>query len=96
MNLVRRHILTNAMCPECKVQLKETLHALWSCLILQDVWKVSFSKLVTEMGFSSSFLEVLELALADKSSLELFAMTISEIWQRQNKARVGKPTVPVC
>ena len=96
MNMVRRHILTNAMCPKCKVQLEETLHALWSCLILQDVWKVSFSKLVTETGFSSSFLEVLELALADKSSLELFAMTISEIWQRQNKARVGKPTVPVC
>ena len=78
------------------MQLEETLHALWSYLILQDVWKVSFSKLVTETGFSSSFLEVLELALADKSSLELFAMMISEIWQRRNKARVGKPIVPVC
>ena len=32
---------------------------------------------------------------ADKSLLELFAMTISEIWQRRNKARVGEPIVPV-
>ena len=96
MNLVRRHILTDAMCPECKVQPKDTLHALWFCSILQDMWKVSFSKLMTETGFNSSFLEVLERALTDKSSLKLFAMTISEIWQRRNKARVGEPIVPVC
>ena len=94
--LVRRHILTDAMCPECKVQPKDTLHALWFCSILQDVWKVSFSKLMTETGFNSSFLEVLERASTDKSSLKLFAMTISEIWQRRNKARVGEPIVPVC
>ena len=96
MNLVRRRVLTDALCPECKVQPEDTQHALWSCPILQDVWKVSFSKLVTETGFSSNFLEVLELVSVDKSSLELFAMTISEIWQRRNKARVGKPTVSVC
>ena len=47
MNLVCRHILIDAMCPECKVQPEDMLHALWSCPILQDVWKVSFSKLVT-------------------------------------------------
>ena len=40
---------------------------------------MSFSKLVIETGFNSSFLEVLERASTDKSSLELFAMTISEI-----------------
>ena len=95
MNLVRRHILTDAMCPECKVQLEDTLHTLWSCPILQDVWEMSFSKLVTETGFSSSFLEVLECASTDKSLLELFAVTIQEIWQRRNKDCVGEPIVPV-
>ena len=57
---------------------------------------MSFSKLVTETSFNSSFLEVLERASTNKSSLKLFAMTISEIWQHRNKARVGEPIVPVC
>ena len=95
MNLVHRHILINAMCPDCKVQPEDMLHALQSCSILQDVWKTSFSKLVIETGFNSSFLEVLEHVSIDKSSLELFAVTISEIQQRRNKARVGEPIVPV-
>ena len=57
------------------------------------MWKTSFSKLVTETGFNSSFLEVLECASTNKSLLELFAVTISKIWQR--KDRVGELIVSV-
>ncbi|XP_030941423.1 uncharacterized protein LOC115966310 [Quercus lobata] len=96
MNLVRRRVLTDALCPECKVQPEDTQHALWSCPILQDVWKVNFGKLVANTSSSSSFLEVLERATADKPSLDFFAMTLAEIWQRRNRAHVGEPTVPVC
>ena len=61
------------------MQPEDTQHALWSCPILQDVWKVNFGKLVANTGSSSSFLEVLERATADKPSLDLFAMTLVEI-----------------
>ena len=96
VNLVRRRVLTDALCPECKVQSEDTQHALWSCPILKDVWKVNFEKLVTDTGSCSNFLEVLERAAAEKPSLDLFAMIVAEIWQRRNRARVGEATVPVC
>ena len=90
MNLVRRQILTEVVCTECKVQPKDMLHALWSCSNLKDTWKVHFSKLMTETGTCSSFFEILERASTEKSSFDLFAMMISEIWQRRNKVRVGE------
>ena len=80
MNLVRRQILADAICPECKVQPEDKLHALWSCPKLQDTWKVKFRKLVTETGTCSSFFEILERVSAEKSSFDLFAMMISEVW----------------
>ena len=57
---------------------------------------MNFEKLVADTGSCSSFLEVLERATANKLSLDLFAMTLVEIWQRRNRARMGEPTVPVC
>ena len=90
MNLLRRQILTEAMCSECKVQPEDTLHALWSCPNLKDVWKVHFSKLMTETGTCSSFFEILERASIEKSSFDLFAMMIFEFWHHRNKVRVGE------
>ena len=54
-----------------------------------------FSKLLTETGTCSSFFEILERALEEKSSSDLFAMMISEVWQRRNKVRVGEPALPL-
>ena len=59
------------------------------------MWKVHFSKLLTETSTCSSFFEILEHASAKKSSFDLFAMMISEVWQHQNKVPVGKPTLPL-
>ena len=69
VNLLRRQILTEAMCSECKVQPEDTLHALWSCPNLKDVWKVHFSKLMTETGTCSSSFEILECASIEKLHL---------------------------
>nr|POE91849.1 putative ribonuclease h protein [Quercus suber] len=93
VNLVRRHILTDSMCPECMNQPEDTMHALWSCPKLQDMWKVNFNKLVTDTSSCSSFDEILECASKGKSSFDLFAMLVSEVWQRRNRVRVGEPTV---
>ena len=54
-----------------------------------------FSKPLTEIGTCSSFFEILERALEEKSSFDLFAMMISEVWQRRNKVRVGETALPL-
>ena len=61
------------------------MHALWSCLILKDMWKVQFSKLISDTGTCPNFLKILKHASTEKSSFDLFAMTIFEVWQRRNK-----------
>lgn len=82
VNLVRRHILSEALCQECKLHPEDTLHALWSCPILKDTWKIHFGKFMTDTGNNSNFFKVLECASLEKSSFDLFAMMISEIWLR--------------
>ena len=69
------------------------MHALWTCLILEDMWKVSFSRLMTDTGTCSNFIEILEQASTDKFTLELFAMMVFEVWQHRNRARVGELVV---
>ena len=45
---------------------------------------------MSDTGTYSSFLEILKHASTEKSSFDLFAMTISEVWQRRNRVRVGE------
>ena len=95
VNLVQRKIFTEDVCPDCKAQPEDTMHALWSCPVLQDMWKVQFSKLMSDTGTCSNFLEILKHALTEKSSFDLLAMTISVVWQRRNKVRVGETVLPL-
>lgn len=37
VNLVRRKLLTNSICPQCKKGPEDTLHALWTCTLLFTV-----------------------------------------------------------
>ena len=76
-NLVRRKVLNKDVCSKCKAQPEDMMHALWTCPILEDMWTVSFSRLMANMGTCSNFIEILEQALTDKFTLELFAMTVS-------------------
>lgn len=95
VNLVHRKILNEDVCPECKAQPEDTMHALWTCPILKDMWTVQFSRLMSDTDTCSNFLEILEHASIDKSSFELFAMTISEVCQRRNRVRMGEAVLPL-
>ena len=89
-NLVRRKVLNEDVCSECKAQPEDMMHALWTCPILEDMWTVSFSRLMANTGTCFNFIEILEQASTDKFTLKLFAMTVSEVWQCRNRARVGE------
>ena len=38
LNLCLRMVINNPPCDRCKAALETTLHALWECLILDEVW----------------------------------------------------------
>ena len=94
-NLVRRRVLDDALCPECKLNAEDTLHAVWSCPKLVDTWKVHFVQLQATTTHCASFLNVIDRASLEKNSFELFAMTVSAIWMRRNKLRLGEKSIPL-
>ncbi|KAL0006716.1 hypothetical protein SO802_008218 [Lithocarpus litseifolius] len=41
-NLVKQKILTDAVCNRCSCALEDTLHLLWSCSGLKEIWEKEF------------------------------------------------------
>ena len=63
VNLVKRKVLTDPTCQACGADQESTLHALWSCPKLKEVWAVHFSLLTSETSECSSFLDVFRMCL---------------------------------
>ena len=93
--LVKRKVLDDALCQECKLHAEDTLHAVRSCPKLIDTWNVHFSQLKADTVQCASFLGVIDRASLVKTSFELFAMTVSAIWMRRNKVRLGETAFPL-
>ena len=87
--------MQEALCQECKLHEKDTIHALWTCPALVDNWKPQFECLMSTSGNCSCFLDIIYLASMDKVNFGLFAMTVSMIWMTRNKAWVGEATFPL-
>ena len=94
-NLVKRQVLNDALCQECKLHAEDTMHVLWFCLKLNNAWKVHFNQLQVGTVHNVSFLEIIDRASLEKTSFDLFAMMVSAIWMRHNKVRLGKAAVPL-
>ena len=94
-NLVKRKVLDDALCQECKLYAEDTLQAIWSCPKLIDTWKVHFDQLKVDAVHCASYLEVIDRASLVKTSFELFAMTVSAIWMRRNKIWLGETELPL-
>ena len=95
MNLRKKRILTDDSNTHCNLDKETKFHALWSCPSLFHVWKVHFSWLIKKAVNCTSLLDIIQLNQEQSNLLDLFAMTTSLIWARQNQIRVGEATLPV-
>ena len=89
-NLRKRKIPIDTTCSSCGLEMESSLHAIWSCASLVQVWKVHFGWLIKEAGKASCFLDVLQVGFDKSQHMDLFAMIVSLIWTRRNKLRVGE------
>ena len=89
-NLVKRKVLTDPTCQACGLAPETSLHALWSCLKLSNVWALHFNLLKNEASGSSSFRDVFQLCVEKSHPLDLFAMISYQIWFRRNRVRLGE------
>ncbi|KAF3972073.1 hypothetical protein CMV_004399 [Castanea mollissima] len=94
-NLRKRKILVDAMCSSCGLEPETTMHAIWSCPSLTQVWSVNFGWLLSEAGKATCFLDVLKLCSERSNLVDLLAMTVTQIWTRRNKLRVGDGAPPL-
>ena len=95
VNLVKRKVQCDPVCPACGIEQETTLHALWSCPALEEVWTVHFAWLSKQTRFCSNFMDILQACCARNDCFELFAIISSIIWNRRNRLRLGEMTVPL-
>ncbi|KAL0003981.1 hypothetical protein SO802_011542 [Lithocarpus litseifolius] len=94
-NLRKRKIPIDATCLNCGLEPETTVHATWLCPSLVQVWIVHFRWLIREVGMASSFLDVLYRCAERRNCMDFFAMTVSQIWTRRNRLRVGDAVAPL-
>ena len=94
-NLVKKQVLNDDLCQECKLYSEDTMHALWSCPKLNDACKVHFGQLKADTVHCAYFLEVINSASLVKSSFELFEIMVSAIWMWRNKVLLGETALPL-
>ncbi|KAG2689495.1 hypothetical protein I3760_09G140200 [Carya illinoinensis] len=85
LNLMRRHILPNAICDQCKQDVESCNHVFWWCLSTQKVWEtrcpLGFQSLHAEMEFQDLLWTVMEVNVP----IVPFVLTISwGIWKYNN------------
>ena len=76
MNLVKRMVNCDPICPSCGLEQETTFHALWSCSALVEVWSFCFASLIRQTRMCSNFLDIIQVCCSRSESLDMFA-TIS-------------------
>ncbi|XP_075675254.1 uncharacterized protein LOC142644553 [Castanea sativa] len=90
-NLVRRRVISEAKCPLCLREVESTIHAIWGCAAVQDIWAGSCRKLQKRCVASTDLLQLMEY-LVDKlmtEEVELFWIQAWLIWNQRNRVVFG-------
>jgi hypothetical protein len=86
-NLFKMNIVKDNICPCCCREIELGLHALWTCLAVQDVWGGG-SMIFQKCAFlGDTFMQLVEFCLDRLNSEEfsLMAVISRRIWLRRNK-----------
>ena len=84
--LIRRKIVEYPTCERCKQAVEDTIHALWMCPKLDEVWS---NQGIWGFRCEVGFINVKELLLwmvEEGKSLELLTFTAWSVWNQRNKA----------
>ena len=91
-NLVKCKILTVTACFRCSSASEDTLHSLWSCTGLNEVWEKDFGWIFRIGLVFTSFRNLVELIFAKPEKVALFATIAWSVWYYRNKTRLNENT----
>ena len=97
LNLSKRIPIPNAICERCGSEIEDTVHALWGCQKLKELWwnVEQCRSFLTErfVNFRDLFEGVM---LLDSHNIaEIMAFIAWSIWFNRNALRVGSHTLPI-
>ncbi|KAK9998718.1 hypothetical protein SO802_018321 [Lithocarpus litseifolius] len=92
-NLMKRCIVSDALCGLCESEVEDSIHALWLCDGVKPIWmsNQSFSFLRAQKLSTFEDLVFYMLQNASSSQVALFSMIAWVIWERRNRLRVHQP-----
>lgn len=73
-NLVQQSVLSKDNCELCCSSPELTLHALWECYGLTNIWETNLHWLFRRSRVFSSFFKLVQFVLVEELDLELFAV----------------------
>ena len=86
-NLFRRRIISEQCCDRCKAENEDTVHAVWSCKMLDDIWSANNSWNFQNQQYFSSFSELMVWILDHQRNPALFAFTVWSVWHQRNQSQ---------
>ena len=91
LNLVKRRIIHDDVCPNCTRLPESTVHALWDCGVAVDVWAGSSLKIQKCTHGQADMIELMEYLLSRLSlqEMELFLVQAWVLWNQRNKLLHG-------
>ena len=79
MNLTRRRVIHEDKCSLCTREPESTIHALWDCVVAQDIWAGSVRKLQKYKQGQSIVVQLMEEFL-NRLNLEEIELFWTQAW----------------
>lgn len=95
INLMKRKILSDPICHLCGQADEDTLHAMWGCKAIKQVWDRDFNWVNQFEAAQGSFQDLVEKVLSKPRLREDFATTAWFVWAHRNKSRLNEKTMPL-
>lgn len=87
---MRRKIISEDRCEQCKSYKEDVLHALYNCPKLEDMWSEKPHWTHSSLRQANCFTDLLGMILAEKNEPKLFGWVVWDLWNRRNNIRLGK------
>ncbi|KAK9993512.1 hypothetical protein SO802_023215 [Lithocarpus litseifolius] len=87
-NLRKRMILTSEVCDHCKRDPENTIHALWTCSGLNQIWEALPKLNFHQTNSFSNISDLLLFAQREGKNMEELTILLWTIWYRRNQIRV--------
>ena len=96
LNLYKRKVTSNSRCDLCHHEIEDSIHDLWGCIRLKEIWwEEQTCRNLLQENFAS-FWDQFQGFLHYKRPMlaETFAVIAWSIWYNRNARRMGKSSLP--